>query len=186
MRDARPSTQPRRQLLLGLIFGVVFGFLLQKGGVAKYHVLIGQLLLEDFTVVKIMISAIVVGMLGVFFMYRRGWVGLHLKPTRLGANAIGGLVFGAGFALGGYCPGTNAAAIGQGNFDGLFVFAGLLAGSYLFAEGSGLIRRTIQTWGDRGELTLPELLRLPRRPFIICFAAILIGVLVLIENLATR
>ena len=97
-----------QQLLLGAFFGVLFGFFLQKGGVAKYHVLIGALLLEDFTVMKVMLTAIVVGCVGVFSLHALGLVKLHIKPTRYAANIIGGLLFGVGFALLGYCPGTGA------------------------------------------------------------------------------
>jgi uncharacterized membrane protein YedE/YeeE len=170
----------------GLGFGIVFGFLLQKGGVAKFHVLVGQLLLEDFTVVKVMMSAVVVGMTGVFFMHRRGLVDLHVKPTRIGANIAGGLVFGAGFALSGYCPGTNLAALGQGNFDALFVAAGMVIGSYLFAEVSAVIDRTIGGWGDRGELMLPELLRLPRKLVVPALALALVALLAWLEQVTVR
>ena len=62
---------------------------------------------------------------------------LHLKPTQLGPHIIGGLIFGAGFALMGYCPGTAAAALGQGNCDALFGMVGLVLGSYFYAEISG-------------------------------------------------
>ena len=154
-----PEKDPRsgqafagKQLVLGLLFGLAFGFLLQKGGVAKYHVLIGVLLLEDFTVIKVMLSAIVVGMVGVFALYSLGLVKLHVKPTRYGANILGGLMFGVGFALLSYCPGTGAAALGQGNFDALAGVLGLMVGSYLYAESSGLLGRTVLKWGDRGKL----------------------------------
>lgn len=103
------------QLLLGVLFGVIFGFLLQKGGVAKYHVLLGALLLEDFTVMKVMLTAIIVGSVGIFSLHAFGLVKLDIKPTRYAANIIGGLLFGVGFGLLAYCPGTGAAALGQGN-----------------------------------------------------------------------
>ena len=77
---------------------------------AKYHVLMGMLLLEDFTVAKVILSAIVVGMVGVLAMNSWGLVELHIKPTRYAANILGGLIFGIGFAILGYCPGTGAAA----------------------------------------------------------------------------
>ena len=80
-----------KQLVLGLIFGIAFGFLLQKGGVAKYHILIGVLLLEDFTVIKVMLTAIIVGCIGIFSLYAMGLVKLHVKPTRYAANILGGL-----------------------------------------------------------------------------------------------
>ena len=98
------------KLIAGAIFGLAFGFLLQKGGVGKYNVLIGQLLLQDWTVVKIILTAIVVGMIGVFTLHHFAKVNLHIKPTHIGANIIGGLLFGVGFALTGYCPGTAAVA----------------------------------------------------------------------------
>ena len=79
-------------------------------------------------------TAIVVGMVGVFTLHHFAKVNLHLQPTRIGAQIIGGLLFGAGFALIAYCPGTGAAALGQGSWDVLFGMAGLIAGSYLFAE----------------------------------------------------
>ncbi len=125
---------PPAKLFLALVAGLAFGFLLQKGGAAKFNILIGQLLLQDWTVAKIMLSAIVVGMLGIYPLHAAAKVNLHLKPTRLGPQIIGGLVFGAGFALIGYCPGTAAAALGQGNFDALFGMTGLVIGSYLYAE----------------------------------------------------
>jgi uncharacterized protein len=157
----KPAGTPQDRaaaLALGLVFGVIFGFLLQKGGVAKYEVLIGMLLLEDFTVLKVMMSAVIVGMIGIHALHAAGMVKLHIKPTRYGANLIGGLLFGVGFGLAAYCPGTGAAALGQGNFDAIAVLAGMMAGSYVFAEASGWLARTVDTWGDRGKLTFPGIL----------------------------
>lgn len=173
-----------RQLLLGFSFGIVFGFLLQKGGVAKYEVLVGALRLTDFTVFKVMLSAIVVGMVGVFAMHAVGMVKLHIKPTRFVANIVGGLIFGVGFALLGYCPGTGAAAVGQGNFDALAGVAGMIAGSHLFAEVSGRMAETLQRMGDRGNLQLHEVLGIRRWSFIAAFVPLLILVLAAIERYA--
>jgi hypothetical protein len=158
MSTPKQQAKKRNQLLLGFIFGIAFGFLLQKGGVAKYHILLGVLLLEDFTVIKVMLSAIVVGMLGVSTLHGLGLVELHIKPTRYAANIFGGLLFSVGFALIGYCPGTGAAALGQGNYDAIAGIIGLLMGSYLYAEASGLLSRTVESWGDQGKLTLPQIL----------------------------
>jgi uncharacterized membrane protein YedE/YeeE len=190
MSEKRPSianseTSPGAQLALGLVFGVIFGFLLQKGGVAKYHILIGVLLLEDFTVIKVMVSAIIVGMVGIFTMHRLGMVELHLKPTRYAANVLGGLLFGVGFALIGYCPGTGAAALGQGNYDAIGGVLGLMAGSYLYAEASGALSRSVEKWGDRGKLTLPELVGAPTTAFVLAFAPLLALALVAIEKLSS-
>lgn len=191
MSKKKPTAAPTKpnpgvQLALGLVFGVVFGFLLQKGGVAKYHILIGVLILEDFTVIKVMLSAIIVGMIGIFAMYRLGMVELHLKPTRYVANILGGLLFGVGFALIGYCPGTGAAALGQGNYDAIGGVLGLMAGSYLYAEASATLSRSIEKWGDRGEMTLPELVGTSTTAYVVVFAPLLALALVAIEQLSMR
>src|SRR3990172_10730826 len=107
-------TNKMLQLGIGFFIGILFGFLLQKGGVTKYDVIIGQLLLSDFTVVKIMLTAMITGMIGVHLFRTLGIAQLHPKPGSLGSTVIGGLIFGVGFAVLGYCPGTLAGAVGQG------------------------------------------------------------------------
>ena len=148
-----PPENRAAQLGLGFFFGVIFGFLLQKGGVAKYEVLIGMLLLEDFTVVKVMMSAVVVGMIGIYALHTAGLVKLHIKPTRYGANTLGGILFGIGFGLAAYCPGTGAAALGQGNFDAIAVLLGLMAFGARMADGctsghgiSGAMQLSVGSW----------------------------------------
>ena len=191
-KAVKESSEPPRgpvggkKLLTALLFGFAFGFLLQKGGVGKYNVLIGQLLLQDFTVLKIMGTAIVVGMIGVFTLHHFAKVNLHLQPTRIGAQLIGGLIFGAGFALIAYCPGTGAAALGQGSWDVLFGMAGLVVGSYLFAELSGWLKRTVETWGDKGKLTLAEVFHARRSTVIVAMAALLTAGLIALDRLSRR
>ncbi len=175
-----------KQLLLGLVFGVIFGFLLQKGGVAKYHILLGVLLLEDFTVVKVMLTAIIVGSVGVFSLFALGMVKLHVKPTRYAANILGGLLFGVGFGLLGYCPGTGAAALGQGNWDAIAGVLGLLIGSYLFAEASGKLSKTLMKVGDRGKLMLPELLGMSLPAFLLLFIPVLVAGLIAVAQITVR
>ena len=176
-KPTAPEEKPNAavQLALGLFFGLIFGFLLQKGGVAKYHILIGVLLLEDFTVVKVMLTAIIVGAVGVFAMHALGLVKLHVKPTRYAANVVGGLIFGVGFGLIGYCPGTGAAALGQGNWDAIPGIAGLMIGSYLFAEASGWLDKTLLKVGDRGKMMLPEMVGLRLPIFLFIFVPLLIA-----------
>ena len=186
MNDAKQPQSPWWQWVLGLVFGVAFGFLLQKGGVAKYHVLMGALLLEDFTVAKVMLSAIVVGMVGVLVMNSLGIVELHVKPTRYAANILGGLVFGIGFAILGYCPGTGAAALGQGNLDAIAGVLGLMAGSYFFAMVSAPLNRTVLKWGDRGKLLLPDVLHVPRWGVVLALTFILVTAMVILERLDGR
>lgn len=184
--ETTPVALGGRKLLATICFGIVFGFLLQKGGVGKYNVLIGQLLLQDFTVAKLMLTAVVTGMIGVFTLHHFAKVNLHIKPTKIGAQTIGGLLFGAGFALIAYCPGTGTAALGQGSWDVLFGIAGLIAGSYLFAELSAWLKRTVETWGDHGKVLLPDLLHIPRGVFVPVFALLLVAGLYLLERCFPR
>lgn len=181
-----PPVAGASKLAMGALFGLAFGFLLQKGGVGKFNVLIGQLLLQDFTVMKIMLTAIVVGMVGIFALHRFARVNLHIKPTRIGSNVIGGLLFGAGFALIGYCPGTAAAALGQGSWDALFGMTGLVAGSWIFAEFSGSLKKTVQKWGDKGKILLPDLMHSPRGVFVVIMALVLTAGLFALEKIFPR
>ncbi len=171
------------QLALAVVFGSAFGFLLQKGGVAKFDILIGALLLENFVVVQVMLSAIIVGMVGVFLLERAGVLQPQIKETVYGSNILGGLIFGVGFGLLAYCPGTDAAAVGQGNLDGITGILGMIFGSYLFALASKFTAGTVSTWGKRGKITLADVAGCSRGTCIAIVVPILIGVLALIEVL---
>ncbi len=144
------------QLIFGLLMGIIFGFLLQKGGAGKYDIILGQLLLKDFTVIKIMLSAVVIGMIGIYILKGLGLVQLHPKPGSIGMTVVGGLIFGVGFAVLGYCPGTISAAIGQGNLDALFGgFIGILIGSGIFAHLYPNLQGILKK-GWFGDITIPE------------------------------
>jgi len=173
----------RSQLVWGFAFGIVFGFLLQKGGVTKYDVIIGQLLLEDFTVIKIMLSAAVTGMIGIHLMKSLGWIQLSPKSGSWGKNAVGGLLFGLGFAVLGYCPGTIAGAIGNGYLDALTGgLIGIIVGSGLFASLYPRLKDGILKKGDFGNLTFPRLFKVNDWIVIIPASALLVLVLYLIER----
>jgi len=153
-------THKRFQLLLATIAGVIFGFLLQKGGVTEYDVIMGQLLLLDFTVIKVMLSAVVTGMIGIYSMKALGLLNLHTKPGSFGASVPGGLIFGTGFALLGYCPGTIAGAVGQGSLDALLAgIPGIIIGCGLYASIYPWLAKHILNRGTFGKKTIPELLR---------------------------
>lgn len=150
-------SKDQSSLLSGLIIGILFGFLLQKGGATKYDVIIEQLLLSDFTILKIMLSAIVTGMIGLYAMKAWGWIKLSPKPGSLSMNIGGGLIFGVGFGVLGYCPGTLAGAVGNGYLDALVGgLAGMVVGSGLFAALYPKVKDGILAKGDFGELTLPQ------------------------------
>ncbi|MDE3166670.1 MAG: YeeE/YedE family protein, partial [Acidobacteriota bacterium] len=108
---------PAGKLLLGLLTGFAFGILLQKGQVTKYPVIVGQLLLRDFTVLKTMLTAVVTGGIGVYILKALGLASLHVKPAQLVAVCGGGVIFGVGMVILGYCPGTGVAAAAEGRGD---------------------------------------------------------------------
>jgi hypothetical protein len=171
------------QLVIGLAIGFLFGFLLQKGNVTEYDVIVGQLLFRDFTVIKIMVSAMVTGMIGVHLLGSLGLAQLHPKPGSLGMTLAGGLVFGIGFAVLGYCPGTISAAIGQGKMDALVGgLSGIIVGAGLYAHAFPFLARTILDRGDFGPLTFPELLRVNPWVVIVPLTAALIGFLFWLER----
>ncbi|MFC1780836.1 DUF6691 family protein [Planctomycetota bacterium] len=169
------------QLAFGLLIGIVFGFLLQKGGVTQYDVIIGQLLLKDFTVLKIMLSAVLVGMIGVHILSSIGLAKLHPKPGSIGTSVLGGLIFGIGFGVLGYCPGTVAAAVGAGALDALLGgVVGILLGAWLFALAYPKLQGTILNKVNFGEMTLPELFKVNRWIVVIPVAIMIIVLLLLI------
>lgn len=145
-------------LIYGLVTGMLFGFLLQRGSVLRYDKQLGALRFLDMTIVKFMFSTVLVGMIGVYALKDLGLVTLSVKPTILGAVIPGGLIFGLGWGLLGYCPGTSVGALAEGRWDGLWGLLGMLAGAALFAEAYPALKKTLLTWGDFGKITLPQAL----------------------------
>jgi len=145
-------------LIWGLGTGIVFGFLLQKGRVLRYDKQLGALRLQDMTIVKFMFSTILVGMVGIYLLHDLGLISLKLKATVLGGNIVGGLIFGIGWGLVGYCPGTSLGAIGEGRVDAFWGILGMLFGAGAYAELYPQLKASVLTWGDYGKITLPQLL----------------------------
>ncbi len=179
MKGAKTNTQ----LFFGLLFGIIFGFLLQKGGATSYDVILGQLLLEDFTVLKIMLSAVLTGMIGLYALKGFGLVSLIPKPGSFGMSVVGGLIFGVGFAVLGYCPGTIAGAVGDGHLDAAIGgVAGILIGSGLFAALYPRLARGILKKGYFGTVTLPELFKVNEWFVVIPVALLILSIFYLLES----
>ncbi len=161
-----------------LFLGIVFGFLLQKAGVTHYDVIVGQLLLTDFTVVRVMLAAVITGMVGIHVLHHFGLVSLHPKQGSIGTSVIGGLIFGLGFGILGYCPGTVAGAVGQGSMDALFGgVIGMLVGMAAFSELYPKIEPSILRWGDFGDTTLPFLFHVSRWKIVLPMALLMTAIL---------
>ena len=146
------------QLRFGLVTGMVFGVLLQRAQVIRYDKQLAALRFKDFTILKFMMSAIIVGMIGTYFLYDQGLVKLSIKPTILGGTITGGLLFGVGWALLGYCPGTSMGALGEGRTDAFWGILGAVAGAALYAEMFPYLQDTLLKMHDYGKITLPQLL----------------------------
>jgi uncharacterized membrane protein YedE/YeeE len=169
-------------LLNGLITGIAFGFLLQKGRVVRYDKQVGALRLIDMTIVKFMFSAILVGMVGIKILHSTGIANPAILPTNIWANIIGGLIFGIGWGFAGYCPGTSLGALGEGRTDAFWAILGMLTGAALFAEIYPSISNTILTWGSQGSITLSQVFGVNDWVVITIFVAGGIGLFVWLEK----
>jgi uncharacterized membrane protein YedE/YeeE len=159
-------------LWLAVAFGLVFGWLLHRGGVASYNVIVGQFRLTDFTVLKVMFTAIIVGGFGVLVLHGMGHANYHIKPANMLGVVLGSTIFGAGMVIYGYCPGTGIAAAATGSVHALVGFAGMLGGGILYALSFRWVQgHLLNVWG-LGKVRLPEITGLPDWAWFVLLAAV--------------
>ena len=170
------------ELLYGLVTGILFGFFLQKAQVIRYDNQLGALRLQDFTIVKFMLAHIAVAMVGVYLLYDLGLVKLNIKATILGGVVVGGLIFGIGWGLIGYCPGTSLGAVDEGRYDGLAGILGMLVGAGLYAEAFPFLSKTVLTWGNYGKITIPQVLQVNHWVVIVVLLALFAWLCYFIER----
>lgn len=167
-------------LVVAVLIGFGFGFVLENAGFGRANKLAAQFYLTDMTVFKVMFGAIVTAMLGIIVLDGLGVVSLAAisggaaSATFLWPMAVGGFAFGAGFVISGYCPGTSVVATASGNLDGLVALAGITIGSLLYGEVFPLIQ-TFHTSGARGQLFLYQWLDLPPAWVAVIVTGIAIG-----------
>jgi uncharacterized membrane protein YedE/YeeE len=145
-------------LTLGLVTGVAFGFLLQKGRVLRFGKQVGAMLFKDMTIFKFMLSAIVVGMFGILILSEQGLITLSHKSMNVGAIVVGGSLFGIGWAVMGFCPGTAVGAVGEGRWHAAFGIIGMLIGAAIYAQLYPFFKSTVLSWADFGKIGLPQAL----------------------------
>ena len=138
--------------ILGLITGILFGFLLQKGRVLRFDKQVGAMLFKDMTIFKFMLSAILVGMIGILILADMEIIKLSHKSMNVGALIIGGSLFGAGWAIMGFCPGTSIGALGEGRWHAIFAIIGMITGAAIYAKLYPFIKETILSWKDFGKI----------------------------------
>lgn len=149
-------------LVVALVVGVAFGFFLERSGLGSARKLSAQFRFTDFTVLKVMFTAIVTASLGVFWLSRVGALDLtrvYVPETYLLPQLAGGAIFGAGLVIAGLCPGTACVSAATGRLDGVAVIGGLLVGILAYGAMDPLVGR-FATSTPRGTFTLPELIGL--------------------------
>lgn len=145
-------------VVLPLLLGIGFGWVLESAGFGDSRVLAGQFYFRDLSVIRVMFTAIVVAMLLVHLSAALGWLDLDLvwvNPTFFLSGIVGGLIMGVGFIVGGYCPGTSLVAAATFKLDGLFFVLGGLAGMALFGENADALA-AFSDVGHYGRFTLQD------------------------------
>jgi uncharacterized protein len=163
-------------LIAAVIFGAIFGFLLHRGRVANYNVIVNQLRLKDFTVLKIMMTAILVGGIGVLLLKQGGLAVYHIKEANLLAIALGGAIFGVGMVIYGYCPGTALAAIGAGSVHALVGAAGMIVGGILYALNFAWVKANILPVWAYGKTRLPDITGVPDLAWFALIGVVLVAI----------
>lgn len=175
-------------LWIALGIGIAFGWCLEQSGMGSARKLAGQFYLTDMTVFKVMFSAIVTAMLGVFWL---GWLGvlnisrIYVPETFILPQLIGGIIFGIGFAIGGLCPGTSCVSAVTGRIDGLMVVIGMFAGVFITGFFFSSLERFYNST-PRGQLTLPAALHLPYGVVVLVVVLFALGGFRLAELLEKR
>ncbi|CCE04850.1 conserved membrane hypothetical protein [Bradyrhizobium sp. STM 3843] len=144
-----------------LLMGTVFGFLLQRGKVTSCNVIENQFRLRDFTVLKVMGTAIVVGGVGVLLLVDTGNTKYYVKDANMLAVALGAALFGIGMVVYGYCPGTALGAIATGSVHAAVGALGMIAGAILYALSFDWLKAHILNVWALGKLRLPDLTGVP-------------------------
>lgn len=163
-------------LLLALAVGFAFGWLLHRGKVTNCDVVSDQFRLSDFTVLKIMLTAIVTGGIGVLVLVHLGDAKYYIKDANLLGVVLGAVLFGAGLAIYGYCPGTGLAAVATGSVHALVGAVGMLAGAVVYALTFDWVRTHILSIWAMGKVRLSDMTGVPD---MIWFTALTMGALAL-------
>jgi uncharacterized membrane protein YedE/YeeE len=158
----------------GLLCGILFGFVLENGGLGNGCKLTAQLRLKDWTVFNVMFTAIIVAASGLYLLETAGWIqaaSIYTPTTFLWATLLGGSMVGLGMAVGGYCPGTSVVAACGGRIDGMFFFGGILVGTVIFANAYDWIQPLLGAAAGPESQTLDQLLHLPAAIILLALAA---------------
>jgi uncharacterized protein len=171
--------------IIALILGVFFGFALNKAGLTRYNKIVNQFRFKDMAVLKFMMTALVVTMLGVYPLRALGIITFPTVPeTYIVGNVIGGLVFGVGMAFAGFCPGTAVAGAGEGKLDYIVPgLLGFLTGAVLFGLTYSSFMPQIKQLVNVGNVVIPDLWNLNPILTILVFASMALALFYAIDRM---
>jgi hypothetical protein len=145
-------------LITGFLIGCAFGAILYLGGASSYRRILGTLLLKDMWIIKLMATAIGVGTLGVYLLDFNGLANMSIKPAYVWGVALGGIIFGIGWAVSGYCPGTCVVGSSEGKKDAMFTVLGAFVGAFVFSLTFPYIESGLIAKANFGKITFESLL----------------------------
>ncbi len=143
---------------IGFLIGCAFGTILYLGGASSYRKILGTLLLKDMTIIKLMMTAIGVGSLGVYLLDLGGLANMSIKPAYIWGVIAGGAIFGIGWAVSGYCPGTCVVGASEGKLDAVATVVGAFVGAFLFSLAFPLLDEMLLQKANFGKITMEDLL----------------------------
>lgn len=168
-------------VIVGLAMGAVFGLALEKSRVFEPGIIVGQMQLRNFIMLKVFLTAVATGAVVLAVLNGLGIVKLQPKAALYAADLVGGLLLGVGIALAGACPGTTLAQVGAGYRDALFTLAGGLVGAVTFSYAQPTLNATFLGKGG-GKLIFTDLIGIPYWAGALGLAAVLALTLVLLER----
>lgn len=170
-------------IIWGVLIGIGFGLALSLSGASSHKLIVNALLLRDLRLMKIIMTALAVGLIGVNLLDAAGLAHLKIKPAYLLGVGIGGLLFGVGFALAGFCPGTCLVGAVERKLDALFVVLGGLLGATTFGLLFPRLKPLFINRFNYGEVRLSQLLGVPPLVLAGCLAvALLVGAFLMPEQ----
>lgn len=172
-------------LLLALLFGIGFGYILQRVDALEYKNIINALRLKDLTIPKFMLFSVAVTCVGIFSLRTAGLVSLDLITTNVVGNIIGGLIFGVGFAFSGYCPGTSIGAMGEGKRDAKYTVLGGVFGVLLYTLIQQYTNFSIAKF-DIGKISLVDIVQINPFSLAVMFSSILVIIIYAIDYLEKK
>jgi len=173
-------------LLYGLFVGIVMGALIQRVGASNPRMILASLRLEDLTIIKFMATTIAVASIATYVLNLGVPMHLDVKPLYVAGVAVGGLIFGVGFALGGFCPGTCVVGIAEGRKDGWVALAGGVVGTLTFTLVYRLLEPVLIKPMSYGKITWADVFGVPPVIVAIIMAAIFLTAVRLLPTVRAK